>query len=183
MGSERKSKERSRKRASDSQSEDGGEPKRHRRSSNECAEGSIERDKKEKSHHKRDAKKVNWALPLDTIEGKHKEVMESKVIEGKGRKEEKKSQKEDKSKHSKHDRHSKPKFKELSEDDYFSKNNEFATWLKEKKNKFFSDLSSESARELFSEFVEVWNSKKLKSKYYKGIETGPRSSHKWKIKN
>lgn len=153
MGSERKSKERSRKRASDSQSEDGGEPKRHRRSSNECAEGSIERDKKEKSHHKRDSKK------------------------------EKKSQKKDKSKHSKHERNSQPKFKELSEDDYFSKNNEFATWLKEKKNKFFSDLSSESARELFSEFVEVWNSKKLKSKYYKGIETGPRSSHKWKIKN
>jgi len=76
----------------------------------------------------------------------------------------------------------KTKFKQLSDDDYFSKNNEFATWLKEEKNKFFSDLSSESARDLFSEFVDVWNSKTLKSKYYKGIETGPRSSHKWKIK-
>lgn len=73
-------------------------------------------------------------------------------------------------------------FKELSSDDYFAKNNEFATWLKEEKRKFFSDLSSDSSRELFLDFVEVWNSKKLDSKYYKGIESAPRSSHKWKIK-
>lgn len=72
--------------------------------------------------------------------------------------------------------------KEISNDDYFAKNNEFATWLKEDKGKFFSDLSSDSARKLFSDFVEVWNSKKLEPKYYEGIDTGPRSSHKWKIK-
>jgi hypothetical protein len=73
-------------------------------------------------------------------------------------------------------------FKELSEEDYFSKNNEFATWLKEEKNIFFSDLSSESARDLFSGFIKKWNSGKLKKQYYEGISSGPRSAHKWKIK-
>ncbi|KAL9230852.1 hypothetical protein vseg_006147 [Gypsophila vaccaria] len=92
-------------------------------------------------------------------------------------------EKKHKSKDSKHGRHSDLVITELSNDDYFSKNNEFATWLKEEKKKFFSDLSTESARELFSEFVEEWNSRKLKSKFYKGIKTGPRSSHKWKIKD
>lgn len=71
---------------------------------------------------------------------------------------------------------------ELSNDDYFSKNNEFAMWLKEKKNVFFSDLSSDSAHELFSDFVKSWNSKKLDSRYYEGIASGPRTAHKWKIK-
>ncbi|KAD5507928.1 hypothetical protein E3N88_15631 [Mikania micrantha] len=67
--------------------------------------------------------------------------------------------------------------------DYFSKNNEFATWLKDERDIFFSDLSSDSARKLFTKFVKDWNNKKLDSKYYDGIETGPRSSHNWKIKS
>ena len=71
---------------------------------------------------------------------------------------------------------------ELSNDDYFLKNNEFATWLKEEKDVFFSDLSSDSAREMFSGFVKAWNNKKLESRYYEGIASGPRSAHKWKIK-
>ncbi|KAK3042637.1 hypothetical protein RJ639_000889 [Escallonia herrerae] len=87
-----------------------------------------------------------------------------------------------KSKCHKHDRNLKLKIQELSSDDYFSKNNEFATWLKEKKDLFFSDLSSESARDLFSQFVKDWNNQKLESRYYEGIATGPRTSHKWKIK-
>lgn len=73
-------------------------------------------------------------------------------------------------------------FQELSNDDYFLKNNEFATWLKEEKDVFFSDLSSESAREMFSSFVKAWNNQTLESRYYEGIVTGPRSAHKWKIK-
>lgn len=73
-------------------------------------------------------------------------------------------------------------FKELSDADYFSKNIEFATWLKDSKDTFFSDLTSESARKLFAEFVKKWNKKKLDSKYYDGILTAPRSSHNWKIK-
>ncbi|KAK6229045.1 hypothetical protein SCA6_017996 [Theobroma cacao] len=73
-------------------------------------------------------------------------------------------------------------FQELSNDDYFSKNNEFATWLREEKHVFFSDLSSESARELFSDFVIDWNNQKLGSQYYEGIASGPRTAHNWKIK-
>lgn len=71
---------------------------------------------------------------------------------------------------------------QLSSDDYFSKNNEFATWLKEEKNVFFSDLSSESAHELFLDFAKAWNNQKLESRYYEGIASGPRTSHRWKIK-
>ncbi|KAH9620616.1 hypothetical protein KSS87_007087 [Heliosperma pusillum] len=92
-------------------------------------------------------------------------------------------EKKHRSKDSKQGGHSNVKVTELSNEDYYSKNNEFATWLKEEKKKFFSDLSTDSARELFSEFVEKWNTRKLKSKFYEGIKTGPRSSHKWKIKN
>uniref|UniRef100_A0A804PG49 Splicing factor arginine/serine-rich 12 n=1 Tax=Zea mays TaxID=4577 RepID=A0A804PG49_MAIZE len=90
------------------------------------------------------------------------------------------------------DRHSKEKtskrkdkdaaFKEISKDDYFAKNNEFATWLKEEKGKYFSDLSSESARDLFLKFVKQWNKGKLPSQYYEGITSGPRSAHNWNIK-
>lgn len=74
-------------------------------------------------------------------------------------------------------------FQELSNDDYFSKNNEFAAWLKEKKRVFFSDLPSDSARELFSDFVKEWNNQKLDTRYYEGIASGPRTAHNWKIRN
>ncbi|KAL5176002.1 Style cell-cycle inhibitor 1-A [Glycine soja] len=84
------------------------------------------------------------------------------------------------SKHSKVEGHM--DFQELSNDDYFAKNNEFATWLKEEKNVFFSDLLAESARELFSDFIKAWNKGKLDSHYYEGIATGPRTSHNWNIK-
>ncbi|KMT17359.1 hypothetical protein BVRB_2g038160 [Beta vulgaris subsp. vulgaris] len=158
MGSEKKSKDESRKRSADSHSEDEGKTKRHK-TSDDYGEGSRKRDKKEKSHHSKSHKY-------------------SKSHSGK----EKKSEKKHKTESSKPGRHPISDFKELSSDDYFAKNNEFATWLKEEKRKFFSDLSSDSSRELFLDFVEVWNSKKLDSKYYKGIESAPRSSHKWKIK-
>ncbi|XP_011095710.1 uncharacterized protein LOC105175085 [Sesamum indicum] len=94
----------------------------------------------------------------------------------------KKSDGKHKDKGRKLDNASKLKVQELSKDDYFSKNNEFAVWLKEERNVFFSDLSSDSARSLFSEFVAEWNNQELESKYYEGITTGPRSSHKWNIK-
>jgi hypothetical protein len=73
-------------------------------------------------------------------------------------------------------------FKEISKDDYFAKSNEFAKWLKEEKGKYFSDLSSESARDIFLKFVKQWNKGKLPSQYYEGITAGPRSAHKWNIK-
>lgn len=74
------------------------------------------------------------------------------------------------------------KIQELTDEDYFAKNNEFSTWLKEEKHKFFADLSSEAARSLFSEFVADWNNKELEPQYYEGIATAPRTSHKWNIK-
>ncbi|KAI3414908.1 uncharacterized protein J3R85_015710 [Psidium guajava] len=80
------------------------------------------------------------------------------------------------------DRHWKHDIQELSSDDYFLKNNEFATWLKEERNVFFSDLSAEPARELFSEFIKEWNQGKLESRYYEGIASGRRTAHDWKIK-
>ena len=73
-------------------------------------------------------------------------------------------------------------FQELTKDDYFSKNNEFATWLIEEKKVFFSDLSSDSAREYFLDFIKAWNKQKLDSRYYEGISRGPRSAHNWKLK-
>ncbi|PRQ30528.1 hypothetical protein RchiOBHm_Chr5g0025651 [Rosa chinensis] len=91
-------------------------------------------------------------------------------------------EKKTKDKHRSKHRHLNIEIQELSGDDYFSKNNEFSTWLKEEKDVFFSDLSAESARQLFSDFVKAWNKKKLESRYYEGIETAPRSAHNWKIK-
>ncbi|CAL9114722.1 splicing factor, arginine serine-rich 12 [Musa troglodytarum] len=74
-------------------------------------------------------------------------------------------------------------FEELSKDDYFAKNNEFATWLKEERGIYFSELSSDAARELFSGFVKEWNSGKLQPVYYEGIASGPRTAHNWRIKH
>ncbi|KAK6149532.1 hypothetical protein DH2020_017057 [Rehmannia glutinosa] len=94
----------------------------------------------------------------------------------------KKSSGKHKDKGRKNDKPSKLNIQELSNDDYFSKNNEFAKWLKEEREIFFSDLSSDSARELFTEFVAEWNNQELEPQYYEGIATGPRTSHKWNIK-
>ncbi|KAK9152464.1 hypothetical protein Syun_010773 [Stephania yunnanensis] len=81
-----------------------------------------------------------------------------------------------------HKRRKQSEFQELSSDDYFSKSNEFATWLKEERGVYFSDLTSESARELFLGFIKDWNAQKLESRYYKGIATGPRTAHNWKFR-
>ncbi|XP_022717558.1 protein PXR1 [Durio zibethinus] len=157
MGSDRKEKK-STKRSnySSSASEDERREKRQRRVPEEERKRRKTNDKKEKRKDKK-----SYSHSSDK---------------------EKKSKEKHKSKHHKVDRHSKHGFQELSNDDYFSKNNEFATWLKEEKHVFFSDLSSESARELFSDFVKEWNNQKLGSQYYEGIVNGPRTAHNWKIK-
>lgn len=108
---------------------------------------------------------------------KHKSDQSSKRHSDK----DKKSGRKHKHKSSKHDIPSN-KYHELSSDDYFSKNNEFALWLKEEREIFFNDLSSEAARDLFSEFVSEWNNKELEPRYYEGITTGPRTAHRWNIK-
>ncbi|KAL1559888.1 style cell-cycle inhibitor 1-B isoform X1 [Salvia divinorum] len=109
---------------------------------------------------------------------KHKSHTSSKH---RSRKEQKSSGKR---KHKGHKLDKLPKLnvQELTDDDYFSKNNEFSTWLKEEKKKFFADLSSEAARSLFKEFVAEWNCQELEPQYYDGIATAPRTSHKWNIK-
>lgn len=72
----------------------------------------------------------------------------------------------------------------ITEDDYFSKNPEFATWLLEERRQFFSSLSTEESRSLFTEFVEAWNKGRLGAKYYNGIKalSAPRTNHNWAFK-
>lgn len=117
----------------------------------------------------------------DSISKKRKH--ESSHKSSKRSSKDKRSREKDSGKSRKHGVSSKSKFQEISSADYFAKNNEFSTWLKEEKNVFFSDLSSETARDMFSGFVDEWNEHKLERRYYKGIATGPRTSHKWNIKS
>ncbi|XP_015075006.1 style cell-cycle inhibitor 1-B isoform X2 [Solanum pennellii] len=154
--------------------------------------GSDRKRKEEKMKHKRNSP----SSPKDEGRSKRQKIKgDEETSKDKSRKEKHKSHKskrrsnegresgeKHKSKSHKHKDKLKIKFEELSKDDYFSKNNEFATWLKDKKKLFFSDLSSESARDLFSDFVKEWNKGKLDIQYYEGITTAPRSSHAWNIK-
>ncbi|VFQ61150.1 unnamed protein product [Cuscuta campestris] len=143
----------------------GTEKKKHRRSS-EPSSPAEDEVKKKRRRREEDGKDGSRKKKSNKSSKRHSE----------------KSGEGHKSKSHKHKDSKKIKFEELSKDDYFSKNNEFASWLKEKKNMFFSDLSSEVAHGLFSDFVKAWNKGKLASEYYEGISTGPRSSHNWNIK-
>ncbi|CAH8330255.1 unnamed protein product [Eruca vesicaria subsp. sativa] len=160
MGSERSSMEKKRSRGArseDPSSSEGEERgKRHRGSEKDDERRSSRRSdkKKEKKSHKHHRSSTSKKSKDD----KHKK----KGAEG--------------------DHKLKEGIPELSSEDYFSKNNEFATWLKEKKRTYFNDLTTESARELFSRFVKAWNRGKLESRYYEGIATAPRTAHNWKIK-
>ncbi|CAG8653990.1 9279_t:CDS:2 [Funneliformis caledonium] len=58
--------------------------------------------------------------------------------------------------------HKQPKgFQSISEDDYFSKSTEFRIWLRENKDKFFDELSSNQAHRYFKKFISSWNKCKL----------------------
>ncbi|KAJ9139608.1 hypothetical protein P3X46_030326 [Hevea brasiliensis] len=160
MGSDSKSKDQEKKKTrkrspSSSASEDEGKHRKRHRREEERERRSSKSDKKEKRRYKKS----------------HKHRSDK----------DKKSKDKHSGKHRKGD-HGK-KFQELSNDDYFSKNNEFATWLREEKKMFFSELSSETARDLFTDFVKDWNNQKLDSRYYEGISSGPRSAHNWTFKN
>ncbi|XP_062115744.1 style cell-cycle inhibitor 1-A [Humulus lupulus] len=160
MGSERKSEKKqktSRKRSSSpSPSQDEGRRKRHK---------SVEDDERKSRKSSSDKK----------------EKLKDKKSHKRHSDKEKKSKDKHKDKQGKGD-HTNYEFKELTKDDYFSKNNEFSTWLKDEKKIFFSDLSSEAAHDLFTDFIKAWNKHKLDSRYYEGIVTGPRTAHKWRIK-
>ncbi|PRW33547.1 pentatricopeptide repeat-containing mitochondrial [Chlorella sorokiniana] len=72
----------------------------------------------------------------------------------------------------------------IDSDSYFTKNSEFAAWLKESKGRFFSEQSTEENRAMFEDFVVAWNGRRLPARYYKG-EVGAgaaRTSHQWGIK-
>ncbi|CAH8258655.1 unnamed protein product [Arabidopsis lyrata] len=158
MGSERspKEKKRSRARSEDSSSSDyEGKVKRHRGTDKDDERKSRRSEKKDKKSHKH-----------------HKSSSSKKSKDDKPKK-----------KHAEGDHKLKEGIPELSMEDYFSKNNEFATWLKEEKRTYFNDLTTEAARELFSRFVKIWNRGKLESRYYEGISTAPRTAHNWMIKH
>ena len=72
----------------------------------------------------------------------------------------------------------------ITDEDYFAKNAEFTTWLKEQRRLFFNDLSADETRKLFSEFVAAWNGRRLPAKYYAGVAGTAlrRSNHQWGFK-
>ncbi|KAJ3298847.1 hypothetical protein HDU79_005219 [Rhizoclosmatium sp. JEL0117] len=97
----------------------------------------------------------------------------------------------------------------ISDDDFYNKSSEFVVWLKEKKGKYLSDLSSKEARKYFAKFVKKWNRcvvvlvqlrnllnpsltpnqirNELSHKFYTGIastdiDSNARSKHKWNFK-
>ncbi|KAL6629103.1 hypothetical protein ACP70R_028868 [Stipagrostis hirtigluma subsp. patula] len=159
MGGEGKSRKR---RPSPSSGEDEGRERKRRDKKENRRSG---RDDREEDERRRKSKKSKHS---DRDKGKERDSKERHSKE-KGKSKQK-------------DKDAVTGFKEISKDDYFSKNNEFAAWLKEEKGKYFSDLSSKSARELFLKFVKRWNKGKLPSQYYEGISSGPRSAHNWNIK-
>ncbi|CAE5964674.1 unnamed protein product [Arabidopsis arenosa] len=168
MGSERspKEKKRSRARSEDSSSSDyEGKVKRHRGTEKDDERRSRRSEKKDKKSHKHHKS--------SSLSGGAFIVLPSK----------KSKDDKPKKKHAEGDHKLKEGIPELSMEDYFSKNNEFATWLKEEKRTYFNDLTTEAARELFSRFVKRWNRGKLESRYYEGISTAPRTAHNWMIKH
>ncbi|KAL6888457.1 hypothetical protein ACP4OV_009483 [Aristida adscensionis] len=160
MGGEGKSRKR---RSSPSSGEDEGR-ERKRRDKKESRRGGRDGREEDDERHKKSKKRKHG----DRDRGKERDSKERYSKE--------------KGKSKRKDKDAVTGFKEISKDDYFAKNNEFATWLKEVKGKYFSDLSSESARDLFLKFVKQWNKGKLPSQYYEGISSGPRSAHNWNIK-
>jgi hypothetical protein len=58
----------------------------------------------------------------------------------------------------------------LTEDDYFTRNTEFSSWLRQQKDIYFNDLDTETARRLFIDFTYLWNKGLLYGKYYHTID-------------
>jgi len=69
---------------------------------------------------------------------------------------------------------------EISESDYFVKSDEFRIWLKDEKDRYMDELSSEKSRRYFRKFVKAWNRGKLSKSIYQGaIEAAPTTGYKW----
>jgi len=68
----------------------------------------------------------------------------------------------------------------ISESDYFLKSDEFRIWLKDEKDRYMDELSSEKSRRYFRKFVKAWNRGKLSKSIYQGaIEEAPTTGYKW----
>ncbi|KAF9787121.1 hypothetical protein BJ322DRAFT_1053661 [Thelephora terrestris] len=69
---------------------------------------------------------------------------------------------------------------EISESDYFLKSDEFRVWLKEEKDRYMDELSSDKSRRYFRKFIKAWNRGKLSKSIYQGAtEKAPTTRHRW----
>lgn len=107
-------------------------------------------------------------------------------------KEKKKKKKHDKyKKEKKHDKERKHKDKKkdggepavsisepITEDDYFSKAPEFASWL-QSRGTYLDELQSDEARKHFGKFVKRWNGGELPPQLYAGVKPASRTRHQW----
>lgn len=133
-----------------------------------------EHHKSSKDHHKKDSKK------------KHKDKDKDK---GRDKDRDKERSHRDKD-HRSHDKHkTSSEVAQISEDDYFLKNEEFRVWLHVNRNTPFETLTTVQAREMFAgDFRKSWNKGGLASMFYEGtIPTELRhqcvkTSHKWGLK-
>jgi hypothetical protein len=75
---------------------------------------------------------------------------------------------------------------QISKDDFFLLSEEFRVWLHFSKKKPFDEMTTDEARGLFDDFVQLWNNRKLSMMYYDGIPPEIRDAciktkHKWGI--
>ncbi|CAG7853908.1 SubName: Full=Uncharacterized protein {ECO:0000313/EMBL:CCA67915.1} [Serendipita indica DSM 11827] len=72
---------------------------------------------------------------------------------------------------------------EITEKDFFLKHDAFQLWLREEKDKYFTELSGEKARSYFRKFVKSWNRGRLDKKYYEDTDGAQRAasstSYRW----
>lgn len=155
-----------------------GKSKKREYTSSPSPSSCDEDERSSKKHRKRDDKERKKSRKDNERKDKKRRAEKSHKHSSTRHEKDKKS----KEKHKHRVKNLNLEVKELSKDDYFAKNNEFSTWLKEEKGIYFSDLSSEDTRGLFSKFVKAWNNQKLDIRYYEGIATAPRTAHNWKIK-
>ncbi|EJD40429.1 hypothetical protein AURDEDRAFT_90991 [Auricularia subglabra TFB-10046 SS5] len=69
----------------------------------------------------------------------------------------------------------------ISESDYFLKSDEFRIWLKDEKDRYFDELSSDKARKYFKKFVKAWNRGQLSRRLYAGVDPTEvkQTAYKW----
>lgn len=72
----------------------------------------------------------------------------------------------------------------MTTDDFFRYATECREWLWSRKGIHTSSLTTDAARDMFSDFVVAWNKGKLSSRYYAGIEptsvaSSSRTDYKW----